>query len=90
MNTKVSNPVKRVTWPDVLGATRTEQTRLAVTIRFREAGFTADQFAHSAAARRAACDALTYAEDALELQSRGRMTEERVAMRTVRRRLECE
>lgn len=83
-------PGPRVEWREVLRAAQGDQARLDVTCRYRAWGFTADDFEHSSLARKAACDALTYAEDALEMRCRGKSTAERLAMRSVRRRLEWE
>ncbi len=54
---------------------------------FRAAGFTPDRFERSRAAHIAMADALTRAEDCLELRRRDR---ERAAIRKVRRRIESE
>ena len=86
----MASPERPIAWRDILGAVQGDDARQDVLSRYRAAGFTPDDFSRLIAARQAACDALTYAEHALELRSHGRMTTERLAMMTVRRRLEIE
>ena len=63
--------------------------RTAVMARFRELGGTPDTW-HERATREAMLAALVTVEDKAELESRGRMTPVRLAMRGVRRRLELD
>jgi hypothetical protein len=63
--------------------------RTDVMARFRELGGTPDTW-HERTTREAMLGALTAAEEMAELDSRGRMTAARLAMRGVRRRLELD
>lgn len=63
--------------------------RVAVMARFRASGGRPDAW-HERATREAMADALSKVEDRAELESRGRMTAARLAMRGVRRRLELD
>jgi hypothetical protein len=56
---------------------------------YRAAGFGPDDF-HLRQARIALADALTRAEDQLELESAGRQTRERTQLKALRRELEAE
>ncbi len=78
-----------VTWPDVVRVLQRERAREAVLGRYRDAGFTADDFGRVRKARMTMADALTRTEDALEY-SHPAPTPERLALRDVRRRLEWE
>jgi len=80
---------KLVAWPDVLRVVQRDETRSLVLERFRSSGFSADSFGRSAKSRVAAADALTAAEDWLEMNRPGAQ-DERSAIRDVRRRLELE
>jgi hypothetical protein len=77
-----------VEWRDVLRVLSSDETRAAVLARYRAAGFTPDDFATSGLARDAMADALTRAEDVLELQAGSVRAAMRAAIRAVRRRLE--
>jgi len=79
----------RIGWPDVLRVLQGDETRSYAIGRYRAGGFGPDDFARSRPAREAMADALTYAEDRLELQG-WRRDPERAAMREVRRALELE
>jgi hypothetical protein len=79
----------RLTWAGLLASLLTDETRQLVVGAYRQAGFTPDDFG-SYAARVAAVSALSRAEDACEVKSGGRMTAERLALRTYRRLLEDE
>ena len=84
-----ASPGRAVAWRDVLGALQSDNGRSAALASYRAAGHTADSFATSRHARRAMAEALTRTEDALE-SANGRLTGERLALRAVRRTLECE
>lgn len=77
-----------VRWPDVLRALSSDETRAAVLTRYRAGGWSPDDFASNGLARDAMADALTHAEDLLELQRGSTRAAEREAVREVRRRLE--
>ena len=79
----------RVTYPEVLRVLPDDETRSYALSRFREAGFSADSFAHRPRARRAMVEALTSAEDWLEVEH-PRRVRDRDAVRAVRRCLEQE
>ena len=76
-----------VTWPEVLRALQTDRARSTALTRFREAGFSADDFGHVRKAREALAEALTRTED---MHAGPSSRPERVAIRDVRRRLEVE
>lgn len=76
-------------WSDVVRAVPRDIVRQRVTERYRAAGFTPDDFARLASARAAMADALTRAEDWLELEH-PRWLADRVALAGVRRPLEVE
>ena len=86
----------RPAWPAVLAVLETDETRSTCLSRYRDAGFTPDDFARSRPAREAMSDALTRTEDWLEYQSMSRPCRAhlydaaRAAIRNVRRRLERE
>lgn len=63
-------------------------SRPRILSRFRASGGNLDRWARSD--REAMVDAITVAEDALEVHTKGRDTEERRALRDIRRRLELE
>jgi hypothetical protein len=64
-----------------------EDTRAMVMARFKALGGSLDRW--SGRDHQAMALAMTAAEDSLELVSRGRMTAQREALRTIRRRLEA-
>ena len=74
---------------NVLQALADRDARSRVLAEFRRRGGTPDTW-RLRSTREAMADALTRTEDAIELESRGRMTAERLALRGIRRRLECE
>jgi|GEM_PF-4462817 len=75
-------------WPDVLRAiAESEDARKLALTLYRAAGHTPDDFAHSRAARECMADALTRAEDWLEMH---RPRFERAGIQAVRRSLETE
>lgn len=80
----------RVTWPEVLRVVQGDENRFAVATAIRTSGFSADSFATRIEARRSVCEALVGVEDRLELRRGVRGLTERLAVRAVRRRLECE
>lgn len=77
-----------VSWRHVLGALSSVETRQRIVGHVRGRGFTLDDLEHRRAAREALADAITYAED--WLAGHARHSDERVALRDVRRRLEWE
>lgn len=78
----------RPSLPDVLRVLPDPETRSLALSRFRDRGFSLDSFSRPAA-RAAMAEALTRAEDWLELDH-PRRTGERAAIRRVRRALESE
>lgn len=74
-------------WSDVLRAMPRENVRQRVLESYRAQGFTPDDFARRTGARAAMADALTRAEDWLELDH-PRLAAERAALAAVRRPLE--
>lgn len=78
-----------VAWSDVIRVLHRDRTREFVLARYRDAGFTPDDFGHKRPAREAMADALTRAEDRLEDVSSA-PSRERDGLRDVRRRLEWE
>lgn len=76
-------------WSDVLRAIPRDLVRLRVLERYRAQGFTADDFARLGSARAAMADALTRAQDWLELEH-PRWTDDGAAVAAVRRPLELE
>lgn len=86
----------RATWKDVLRALQDDQARELAVSHYRARGFGPDDFGHKRPAREAMADALTFAEDRLELanldQRAGTAARDRAraAIRPVRRRLEWE
>ncbi len=79
----------RCTWAGLLGSLHSDETRQLVCSAYRQAGFTPECFP-SFAARVAACHAMSRGEDALEVMHGGRMTAERLSLRSYRRMLEDE
>lgn len=86
---RAGSPGRVVSWPDVLRALQSDQARCGALASYRASGHTADDFGTRRAARVAMSEALTKTEDMLE-SATGRMTAERLALRSVRRRLEAE
>ncbi len=82
-----ASPGSTISYPDVLRALSSDETRSAALTAYRTAGFSPDDFAHRLAARAAMAEALTAVEDGCELRGSRR---EREAVRAVRRRLERE
>jgi len=75
-------------WPDVLRAiAESEDARTLALTLYRAAGHMPDDFAHSRAARECMADALTRAEDWLEMHH---PRFERAGIQAVRRSLETE
>ena len=87
-----ASPVGRVCWRDVVRVLPDPETRSYALSAFRGSGFDADSFGHKTKAREALADALTRAEDWLELTypRSPRRQAERTAIRELRRRLEGE
>jgi hypothetical protein len=79
----------RVTWQEVVQAIQHDGARSATMTKYREAGFTPDDFNRSRKAREMASDSITSAEDWMEYEHPRLMTE-RSVMRDVRRWLEWE
>jgi hypothetical protein len=80
---------KALSWPEVLRVLSGSETRETALRVYKTAGFTPDCFGRIRAAREAMADALTRAEDQLELAP-PRHRGEREAIRAVRRQLEAE
>jgi len=81
-------PGTPIAWSDVLRAVESDETRQRIVERYRSAGFTLDQFATVRRAREAMSDAITRAEDWLELEKP--TAGDRTRLKAVRRRLEWE
>lgn len=85
--------MSRVEWTDALRVLQRPEARQRVSSSLRAAGFRPDHVGltagRSRAARSALADALTWAEDWLEMEVQ-RSEVERAAIRGVRRRLEWE
>lgn len=96
------SPPRRLWWRDVVRVVQGDETRSYVVDRLTNAGFSVDSFGGTRKAREIVADALTRVEDRLELvavkwetgagRARGwkRASEERAAIRPVRRCLELE
>jgi len=81
----------RLTWSDVLRVVQGSKTRQRVFDAYRARGFTPDDFATLKAARESMADALTRAEDWLELlPGKHAVKAARSAIAGVRRQLELE
>ena len=89
---RATRPVERVCWRDVVRVLPDPETRSCALSAFRGSGFDADSFGTRRSAREALADALTRAEDWLELTypRSPRRQAERAAIRELRRRLEGE
>lgn len=79
---------RAVQWPEVLAAIQRTEIRKTVLDQFRSGGFNAESW-RLRSAREAMAGLLTRAEDRVELEHPG-WARDRVALRTVRRRLELE
>lgn len=86
---RVASPGTAITWATILRAVQSEETRQAVLLRYRGAGFAPDDFRGHRPAREAIAQTLTRAEDHLELRSSATKGERRT-IADVRRRLERE
>jgi len=86
-SSKTLRATRRVfSWPDVLRAiAECGEARTLALAHYRASGFTPDDFAHSRAARECMADALTRAEDWLEMH---RPRFDRGVIQAVRRSLE--
>lgn len=90
-NTSVGKTSRRqgrvIGWSDVSRCLEDPKTRARVLSKYKAAGFTADEFGRLVAAKTAMMDALTGAEDWLELDHPGRKRE-RDGIKQVRRGIE--
>jgi len=81
------SPGSLATYRNVLAVLQSDYARTLTMRLYRAAGYSARDFARCGKARAAMADALSYAEDALELRGARR---ERGPIRAIRRRLETE
>ena len=76
---------KRVSWSEVIKVFPDDETQSCVLRPYRDLGFTADSFDRERRARETLCEALIRYED-----TDPKSTAVRAALKTVRRRPECE
>jgi hypothetical protein len=84
------SPGRPTTYRDVLRVLQSDAARSGALMRYRAAGFTADDFATRRNARETMADALSRTEDVLEGVRGAHAQAERAVIRDVRRRLEIE
>lgn len=78
-------------WPEVLRALQDDEARSVALSLYRSRGFTPDDFGHRREARAALADALSRAEDQIELRRQSPARDHaRTLVRAARRRLEVE
>ncbi len=80
-----------LTWPQVLAALQDDNARSEALSLYRARGFTPDDFGRLREARAAMADALSRAEDQIELRRQSPARDQaRALVRSARRRLEVE
>ncbi len=78
-------------WPEVLRGLQDDDARSVALSLYRSRGFTPDDFAHRREARAAMADALSRAEDQIELRRQSPARDQaRALVRAARRRLEAQ